>query len=120
MLPEPQIALRSRHPLDPRRILTLKLLKQPARDITPIDHPPIRDRRDHRHAEVVGVIGALLKLLRELRRALIKLVIDDPEHSEPHRRVTARIKTLAISAHHAGPYRRARGGHVATCPANFD
>jgi len=39
-LPEPQIAARSRHPLDPRRILTLKILKQPPRDITPIDHHP--------------------------------------------------------------------------------
>ena len=54
------------------------------------------------------MIGALLKLLRELRHALIKLLVDDPEHGEPHRRITAWIKTLPISAHHAGPYRRAR------------
>lgn len=46
------------------------------------------------------MIGALLKLLREFRRALIKLLVNDPEHGETHRRITPRIKTLAISAHH--------------------
>lgn len=66
------------------------------------------------------MIGALLKLLRELRRALIKLVVDDPEHSEPHRRITVRIKTLPISAHHAGPYRRAHEHRVASYSANCD
>jgi hypothetical protein len=51
------------------------------------------------------MLAALLKLLRELRSALIKLLIDDREHHEAHHRIAARIKTLTGLAHHAGPYR---------------
>jgi len=54
--PEPQIVLRRRHPLDPGRLLTLKILEHPARDIAPI-RSPTHHRRDHRHAEGVGMIG---------------------------------------------------------------
>ena len=41
----------------------------------------------------------ILKLLRELRRALVELLVDDLEHQEAHRRIAARIQTLTISSH---------------------
>jgi len=75
----------------------------------------------HQRVQIaIGDAGRGIRASFLERRALIKLLVDDPEHGETHRRITARIKPLAISAHHAEPYRRARGGRVATRPAKFD
>jgi len=55
-------------------------------------------------------------LAREIAARLPQIdladVLIDIDVRTPHRRITAWIKTLPISAHHAGPY---RGGDIPRC-----